>query len=85
MTLFKIIKHLKCFCVKNSRDESQFSDGVEFTPSDIPNAPLLKSVVESDRTLSLSWDKPNDYASWFVESYNSIVHIDYKNVLTSVW
>ena len=82
------IKNYKKFdmsaSVKNVRGESDYSDAVEFQPSDIPNAPVLNESVESDSKLSVSWQKPSDYSEWFVESYNAWVHLEFRDVNNSL-
>jgi hypothetical protein len=70
----------------NVRGNSEISDkSVEFSPTDFPNSPTLVSAIESDQKLTISWQKPNDYALWFVESYTSLVHIQYKKSSDVDW
>ena len=83
------IKNYKKFemsvSVRNIRRKSDYSDAVEFQPTDIPNAPVLNEPVESDSKLTVSWRKPSDYAEWFVESYSAWVHLKFKDVNSSLW
>ena len=71
--------------VKNSRGDSKYSVGTVFSPSDLPNDPIITSIVESDKSLSVSWSRPSDYNDWRAESYTSIVQVEFKDEVMNTW